>query len=277
MRLRITGALIIVILCFFAAGCASGVKLRKVTPHETKVEEKIISEIQVQKPRKELKVGEKLTFNASWNGISVGQVSFHTKEIVELNGRKAYHIICNAKSNKYLTPIYKIDDTLETYVDVENLYSLKFEQTYRHRTRTKHEFVEFDQINHRGFYKALHTGETKEFDIPENCQDGLSAIYYLRTMDFDVGKEYKVDANVDEKNYEVQLKVLDYESVTIPKKGSWIAFKLQPGAVLKGNIVKKGKMWIWATTDAQRIPLLLRSKIFILGSVYAVLDKVEYL
>ena len=57
--------------------------------------------------------------------------------------------------------------------------------------------------------------------------------------------------------------------------GEWIAFKLQPGAVLKGNIVKKGKMWIWATIDKQRIPLLMRSKIFILGSVYAVLNKIE--
>jgi hypothetical protein len=272
---RLPAVLTIITLGFFLAGCATGVRLKRITPYETKGDQGLIKEIEVQKPEKSLRVGEKLTYSTTWNGIPVGQITFHIKDIVEIKGRKAYHIVCHAKSNRFLIPIYKIDDTIETYMDCEYLHSLKFEQTLRHRKRTKHEVVEFDQINHKGYYTAIHTGEKKEFDIPENCQDGLSAIYYLRTMDFDVGKEYTVDANVDEKNYKVLLKVLDYEFVTIPKMSKWIAFKLQPGAILKGNIVKKGKMWIWASVDKQRIPLLMRSKIFMLGSIYAVLNKIE--
>jgi hypothetical protein len=98
-------------------------------------------------------------------------------------------------------------------------------------------------------------------------QDVLSAFYWVRTQDFKVGDVLEVEAMDNLKTYRLAVKVLDREKVKV-KAGTFDCFKIQPVLLGEGLFKAKGEVFIWVTADEARIPVMMKSKIFI-GSISA--------
>lgn len=217
-----------------------------------------ISKIPILPANKSLRVGERYTYLVRWMGIPIGYASLHIKEIVNLNGREAYHIIAEAESNEFLSKFYRVKDVVRTYIDKNELYTLRFEKYQYEGGYKSEEVIEFDQQNHKATYKSLLNNSTKEFEITEKVQDAASCFYYFRLLDVEVGKSYFLDVNCDEKNWQLEVKVLEARPLELRKIGVINAFVAEPHPKFKGLFVKRGRVWVYLSADENRIPLLFK-------------------
>jgi hypothetical protein len=226
--------------------------------------------------RHDLRVGEKLTYEIRWMGIPVGIASFAVKETSQINARDCYHIVVRVNSNSFLSKIYKVDDEFHTYMDKEKLYTLRFMKKQSEGRYRSQEVVDYDQQAHTGIYRSLLNNTSKNLVITENAQDDLSAIYYFRMQDIVPDKPVAMNVNADEKNWILEITVLQAGSMSLYRIGKLNAIEVEPKArTTDGKPLKKGRVWIWFSADENRIPIAAKAKAAIVGTVTAVLTDIE--
>ncbi|MEI8176008.1 MAG: DUF3108 domain-containing protein [Candidatus Omnitrophota bacterium] len=230
--------------------------------------------IVIEPARKALRVGEKLFYDVLWNGIYVGEGTLEVKEIVTVRGREAYHIVATARSNEFLSKFYRLEDEIHSYIDTKDLSSLRFEKTQYEGKHHSDEITDFDQQEHRGHFESRLSHSKKEFDIPPRVQDLASVFYYFRTLDVVENSKVTIDVNADERNWKVDMNVLGTEYLPIRRKGIHKVFCVAPKAPFKGVISKRGKVWVYFSADAERIPLFIKIRIPF-GFVVGVLERRE--
>ena len=110
--------------------------------------------------------------------------------------------------------------------------------------------------------------------ISVGAQDVLSSLYYVRMMDLTVGRSVFIENHADKKNYPLEIKVLRKERVTVPA-GRFNCIVVEPSVRGAGLFSHKGKLTVWLTDDAARVPVLMKTKV-VVGSISAVLTDVDY-
>jgi len=251
--------LLLILLTVFISGCAVARRLKIEPPsvREAKVTETLI---EIKPPPKTYRVGERYIYYIRWFGIPVGEASLAIPEITEINGRKVYHLKAEVESSKWFSMVFKIKDRLDSYVDVEGLYPLKFERYQKEGGYKAEEIMEYDHINRVATYRSLLNNTVKTMEIPQGVQDMLSCIYWIRLQEVEPGNSIFVDVNADEKNWKLEVKVLGSERIEMLNLGTYDAFLVEPIAQFKGVILRKGKMWVWISADEKRIPLILKAE-----------------
>lgn len=251
--------LLLILLTVFISGCAVARRLKIEPPsvREARVTETLV---EIKPPLKTYRVGERYIYHIRWFGIPVGEASLAIPEITEINGRKTYHLKAEVESSKWFSMIFKIKDRLDSYVDVEGLYPLKFERYQREGGYKAEEIMEYDHINRVATYRSLLNNSVKTMDIPQGVQDMLSCIYWIRLQEVEPGNSIFVDVNADEKNWKLEVKVLGSERIEMLNLGTYDAFLVEPIAQFRGAILRKGKMWVWISANEKRIPLILKAE-----------------
>ncbi len=214
-----------------------------------------------------IKVGEKLKFSVRWLGLEVGQAEAVVLGIEEINGRKAYHIIAKAKSNSLIDIVYPVRDEHHTYMDVERLHSLRYEKIIQEGRYRADEVIEFDQENHKALYYSRKNKSKKRSLISKDVQDELSSAYWFRLQPLKAGETVHIPANADEKNWDLTVKILKKEKVDLGKLGTFEAFELEPSARFQGIFIRRGKIRGWISDDDKRLPLMMKTKIPVLGTI----------
>ncbi len=254
---------------------SSGAKPKKSVLEKTKTEQvstgKEVEDSTEFKWRKvennAFKVGEKLTFAIKWGAITAGYSTLEVHEIIEMNGRKVYHIIAKTRSTSFFDKLYKVRDTVETFVDVESLCTWRFRKDLNEGKYHKVKETIYDQRNHTATTKG------NVVTVLPFVQDVLSALYYLRTHDIKIGTNYDIDVNTDKKNWSLRVNVLK-EEIVKTKAGKFRTICIEPVLREEGIFKQKGRLWIWVTNDDKKIPVLMESKILV-GSIVAVLVKLK--
>lgn len=266
MRFR---KLLIFLLILLISGCGIAAKYRIIRKGK---------EVEIRPPLKQLRVGEKFTYKAEWLGIDVGIATLTVKEITERNGRRVYHIIAVAQSAPLISKIYKVEDRISTYIDVEKLYPVRFEKQQREGGYRSDEYTDFDHRKGKAHYFSRLNHNKKEFNIPRKVQDPLSCMYYFRLQDVDIGRSVFANVNADEKNYLLEAKIHKKGIINIKGVGEWEAFMVEPLPWFQGKIKRKAKATMWFSADEKRIPLLMvTSGIPLVGTVTITLQKIENL
>ena len=222
------------------------------------------------------KSGEKLFYDIKWGLIVAGRAEMRLENIEEINNRKAYHLAVEAKSLPFFDVFYKVRNLDESWIDLESICSHKYIKHQRESGYLKEETVLFDNINKYFSFMECRNGKCiskKEVPMLVFTQDVLSALYYVRTFNLEVGKEYFIDGQSGDKTYSLKVKVYKKEKVSVPA-GRFECYKIEPFVIGKGLFEAKGRLWIWVTADSRKIPVLLNTKIFV-GSISAILTKVE--
>lgn len=232
-------------------------------------------------PPKKLYVGERLVYSVRWLGVEVGRGEAEVKEIVPLQGRKAYHVVVNVRSAPILDWIYKVRDVHHSYIDTEKLHSLRYEKILKEGRYRADEVMEYDQEHHRAAYFSRRNGSRKQMQIPPDVQDQLSSGFWFRLQEIQPGSKVYIPVNADEKNWDMEVKILRKTNVRMagarlprPYTGEIEALEVEPEIQYQGIFVKRGKIRGWIALDEHRVPLKMRVKIPVLGSITARL--VEY-
>lgn len=273
---KVLATSILIIVFLSVSGCAISYRARIKKTIRKEGQRLSASEIKIELPKRAFKVGEFLTYNVRWIGVPVGSITASVNGIKKINERDCYEIELRAQTNDFCSAIYRIEDRFVSYMDVQTLATLRHE-VYRREGRYKKDAVtDFDQENHRAHFKNFLDGSEKDFEIPPNVQDTLSAAYYFRTIPTKVGDNVQYYVCNNEANYTLFAVIKDKKFLKLHKLGIFEAFYLQPYAKLKGEKVKKGKVSGYFSCDEQRIPLLAIVKAPIFTAVTAELAKIEY-
>ncbi len=216
-------------------------------------------------------VGEKFTFALQYLGITAGTAVIEIKEAVKLKGRKAYHIVTNTKSVPLISAFVKVDDIVETFIDYEGLFSLRMIKSLREGNYNRDVILEYDQDKNE--VKEVEKSGEKVYTIADYSQDILSAFFYFRAQNIEVGKEYIIDVYADGKNNKLKVIVPGKEIIKTPL-GTYEAFIVKPLLDFESIFKQEGDVTIWMTTDERHIPLLMKSKVFVSSVSAKLIDAV---
>ncbi len=209
--------------------------------------------------------GEKLTFAIQYGLIYAGDATLEIRNISVIDSVRSYHIISTARTNKAFDIVFKVRDRVESFMDFDNLFSIRFEKHIREGDFKRDERVDFDQRKHLAVYPD------KTVPIPPNTQDFLSALYHARTLPIEEGQAISMANHSGGKNYPIYVKVLGRERVRVPA-GEFDCLIVEPVLQTSSIFEHKGKLTIWVTDDTLRMPVLMRSKV-VIGAFEAVLKE----
>jgi hypothetical protein len=211
-------------------------------------------------PLKTYTPGEKLVFDVYWMGLHVGFGTIEVKEVVELNGRKAFHVVAVAETNETLSKIYPVRDEIHSWIDAENFHSLQFRKVLREGRYRADEQITFDYEKKKGLYESFLNHEKKEVDIPVPVHDIVSAFYWFRLQSVEPGKSVRTIANSEEKNQEIEIQVLRRERKELRGRGVIDSLLVEPRTRIQGVLYSRGRSWIHFTADERRIPFSILLK-----------------
>ena len=207
--------------------------------------------------------------------MEVGTAEAVVHGIEKVHGREAYHIAAYARSNSLIDLIYPVRDEHHTYVDAEHLHSLRYEKILHEGRYRADEVIEFDQQNHKATYYSKKNKSKKQMLIFKNVQDELSSAFWFRAQPMKVGETVHIPAMADEKNWDLEVRVLQRDQVEIKGLGTFDALQVEPSAKFQGIFVRRAKIRGWMSTDEKRLPLMMKTKIPVLGTITVVLVNYE--
>lgn len=222
-----------------------------------------------------LKVGEKIVLEVTYFGVAAGLATLQVQPHKVVAERKVYHISANAKSSKIFSMFYNLDDTIESFLDFEGLFSHRFHLVLNESKQTrdsvelydsqKKETYYWDRWNHykKGFQEKKETHPIESFP-----QDSLSALYYLRSLPLPNGAEYEYPVVSEGKSWRLNVKVVRRETLDTEPFGKVSTVVVKPETKFNGVVNQKGDSFIWLTDDDRKILVRLEAKVKI-GTVAA--------
>jgi hypothetical protein len=145
-----------------------------------------------------------------------------------------------------------------------NLDSVRFQKHLREGGYKKDLWIVFDQKKH-----LAHIDGKRVCEVEPHVQDILSSLYYVRTLDLEVGRSVYLPNHDNGKNYPLEIIVHKRERVTVDA-GTFDTLVLEPVVLGESLFQQKGRMKVWVTDDAIKMPVLMKTKI-IVGAIAVVL------
>jgi Protein of unknown function (DUF3108) len=218
------------------------------------------------------KNGERLVYDISWAGLTVGEGVLESEPLEALNGREMLRVRSTATSNGLLSLIFPVRDRIESDMDAQGLYPYRITLDQRHGFRRRHKVIEFDQEDHKAV--LFSKGKTRRFDIPPQVQDILSSLYYFRAMEhMEDGSSVFINVHDSKKNWRLEIQILGRETLT-SVLGTLPTVKAKALIRYEGVLLNKGDLTLWLTDDPRHVPVMMNGKVAI-GSITAMLTKME--
>lgn len=218
-------------------------------------------------PHAVLPPSEELFFVVKWGLVTAGYSSLSIKGIEAVQGRPAYHLVSEARSGGMVTAFYRVVDRNVSWLDQESIVSVRFEKHIKEGKFQIDETTFIDQPHRRFHLQSYRLDknlfEQKDGDLPPNVLDVLGSLYYVRLLPLAVGESYVMDVLSGDKVYPLEVKVKKREKIRVPA-GKFDTFLVEPRLRGPGIFVAKGKkLEVWLTADERRMPVRMRSEVFI--------------
>lgn len=220
--------------------------------------------------------GEELTYKVYYNlnfvWIAAGEVTFKVDDAGD-----NFHFTATGRTYNSYEWFYKVRDSYSSYVDKKTMLPLVSQRTVSENKYHLFDNVTFDQNSKSAQFERgpaennIDNRGAKKFD--DAMHDILSVVYYSRTLDYQsaqIGQEFPIKVLLDEEVYPLKYKLENREQKNIRGIGNWDVLFFTPQLVDGRVFTKEAKMKIWASNDANRIPLMIESPVSV-GSVKVVL------
>ena len=199
-------------------------------------------------------IGERLTYNVSFTGITAGQASLEVVNDTVVNNYHQLHIRFNARTTFPVSSIYTINDQVDTWLDSKYLYTKKLTKNIREGNykNDSYTIIDYDQSI------AITNGDT--VIINQFLRDSYSLFYFLRTIPLIIGETIDFTAFDGKKITPFQVITKTKETINT-MAGTFPCLVVKPfreGTTLLKN---KGDMMIWFSDDKIRLPIQIRIKL----------------
>ncbi len=206
--------------------------------------------------------GERLTYSVKYGPIRAGECRLEVGAPVVVEGRPCLPLVGTARSSDFFSSIFRVEDRMESFLDVDYLLPWRFRKNLQEGKFRANQVIDLDQVNRVATY---HDGAAIPLD-PE-AQDVLSALFYIRTLDLSPGRQAVFRVHADKKNVDMELHVLGRERVDTDA-GKFDCLVVEPLILLDSGLYdhKKGKLVMYLTDDARKLPVQFKIKVFF-GSI----------
>ena len=223
----------------------------------------------VKNDREPFEIGETLTYEAKWSrailrGIDVADLNFKVAKPPADSAKNAKFLLQGeAVSKGSLMKIFRFSflQKIDSTVDGGNFRIL---QTVRHdkqNERVRDGEARFDYQSKKVIYREVDPNNparpprliSSTLDAP--VYDLLSAIYFLRMQPLKVGETIEIRVSDSGVIYRIPIKVAAREQIKTVLGKVW-TLRLEPEVFgEKGVLPDEGKMILWFTDDARRLPV----------------------
>lgn len=226
-------------------------------------------------------IGERVDYEVFYNWgfiwVNAGEVSFSVKP-GHYEGKPVYHFLSEGNSKPSYDWLYKVRDTYESKVTVDQFQPLWFKRdTFEGKFKVDEEYHYMPEKNKVAF--TLQDSDNPlvkdTLDIKPCSFDVITMVYYARTLDFSKykpGDKIPINVLIDGEAHNLYIRYLGTEVIETREKKKFDCIKFKP-LLVEGSIFQGGEdMTVYVTNDNNKIPILVEAKI-IVGSIKAYLTK----
>jgi hypothetical protein len=216
-------------------------------------------------------VGQTLVYGAEWRVFNAGVATLHMEQVGQ-----EQRVTGVADAAGAVALLYHVHDRYESFFNPSTFCSRNLTKNTEEGLRRVNTNINFDYQRGKAVLdqKNLRKGDSKhtENEIPGCVTDVLSGLYYVGSLPLQIGSTYSVPLNDGSQTVTVDLHVEAREQVKTPA-GTFNTIRVQPESAT-GVLKEKGKIWIWYSDDAARIPVQLRGRMF-WGTLTVKLQRIE--
>lgn len=216
--------------------------------------------------------GERLTLRIGYGALLAGRAHL---SVEAGEGRPTLRFVAVAKSEGFFAWLFRfrVDDRTVAEWDPESSCSLGIEKHLREGRAQRDQKVTFDPVTGRAEVEDAKVAE-KSFSLAPCVLDVLSAFFVGRVRGIAETQPLRLPVFDNGKSYVLEVRFLGRERLDLPAPlGKNVPTLVVEPLLAEGTglFVKEGRLKIWLTDDARRIPVRLKSKVAI-GSVTAELE-----
>lgn len=210
------------------------------------------------------KEGEILSYRLHYGAMDAGVILMEVKpEVMEVAGRKVYHIVGNGYTKGTFDWFFKVRDRYETFVDKDAMLPWMFV-----RRVSEGGYIINQDYTFNHYTNKVDVGAGEKVDVPEGTQDMISAFYSARNLDLTNAKEgdiFTINSIVDKEIWPLKIRYVGKEKIKCDI-GTFNCVKFRP-IVQKGRIFKSEEdLNVWLTDDKNHVPLRAQAKLLV-GSI----------
>ncbi|KAB2889922.1 MAG: DUF3108 domain-containing protein [Desulfobulbaceae bacterium] len=206
--------------------------------------------------------GEQMRYDVFWTGgVKIGEL---TLEIFRMKGIKPATFRVKAvitTENGAIHGIYPVRDVHLTTVSgpdrLPSRYEVEQKEGYNYQASR---LTRYNQQTGRIWYKK-NADPSITYWVEAPIHNEFSAFLGSRVMPFAVGEAFLVPTFADKRRNEVQVRVLDRQTLDDTILGRVDTMQVTPILEFKGLYDKNGDTVIWYTDDACRVPVRINSKL----------------
>jgi hypothetical protein len=186
--------------------------------------------------------------------LPTGQAELKNMGIEIYQGKEVYHLLAEAKVSKFMSKFLNAKAIINSYIDKNKLHSLRFTQTSILPDKPKDEKeVLYDQEKNIMELRGVRR------QILPDTQDPLSAMFYIQHQPLELGKEFDININTNQKNYRLYVKVIRKEEYLVDNKT--VRLLLLQGDIRRRdkNPYHKSTFNLWILDNQYKIPILIKA------------------
>jgi hypothetical protein len=230
-------------------GATSGGKSAATSPEEVKGASGAVPGFQ---PR----TGETLDFSANVPKLNsvVANLRVKVGERRSVAGKDAWHLQAFAHTENPYRMVFELDDEFDSYSEVSNLTSLKYEMHLNERGQ-KVDTVERMTPSSR---EPAPANEVAARVLP-GTRDPIGMLMYLRSVDWRATREVKSPVYDGHKLYDVRAVLVGKSQSVSVAAGNYSTTKIEIHVIDNGTEMKDAHFWLYLADGAERLPVLMEA------------------
>ncbi|MBD3167580.1 DUF3108 domain-containing protein [bacterium] len=204
-------------------------------------------------------VGERLRYHMDFAFVRAGLSEMMLLGVDSTTSQPAFHFRSRVRSTSGIDLVYKVRDVVQSWFDMDSLYSVRFEKDIREGSFRSRKYLDY---NHHTQWASISNefGPKGVTAIEQWTHNIISALYWVRTQPLEKGKDLRIPLHDIDKQYPMVVRVYGRETVEVPA-GRYECWKVEPMVESEGLFKQAGRLWVWLSDDEHRIPVKMNSKI----------------
>jgi len=223
------------------------------------------------RPNTAFGAGEVLTFQIKY-GFIVGGTTTLSLEDTVYNNSPVFHAKAIGQTTGIAEKLYGVKDIYESWFDKET--NLPYMQ--RRNIKEGH-YRKYNEVTYNRKNNTINSKLSGIHEVPEKILDLSSTFYYLRRVNFSTIKEGDilfVNMYFSDEIFPFHLRYRGKETIR-SKFGKIKCIKISPVVEVGRMFKSPDDLTIWFTDDDNRLPVMIKMDIRIVGAVYLKLIKYE--
>ena len=145
--------------------------------------------------------GEWLKYRLHYGFLNASYATMKLEK-AQIKGKTVYRAIGKGKTTGFASLFFKVDDTYESFFELDSVRPVYFKRDIYEGGYTKHIEIDYDFEGNSAKIYNIKDSTSFSLDIHDKIQDILSSTYYLRenfsTENLEIGDEIPLDMLFDD-------------------------------------------------------------------------------